>query len=123
MDVHCTCSVTQVLKVVEACSNYLRAQLDVENCVDIVTIAETYSLDTLRDKVYRFMSENLAVFAQRPEFHRLSANQVMQAAASWPSLYSCIPLMVREASQFMTSEFDQRSMETFLGKSCPRTQS
>ena len=71
-----TCAVTQVLKVVEACSNYLRAQLDVENCVDIVTIAETYSLDTLRDKVYRFMSENLAVFAQRPEFHRLSANQV-----------------------------------------------
>ena len=69
-------SVAQVLKVVEACSNYLRAQLDVENCVDIVTIAETYSLDTLRDKVYRFMSENLAVFAQRPEFHRLSANQV-----------------------------------------------
>ena len=62
--------------MVEACSNYLRAQLDVENCVDIVTIAETYSLDTLRDKVYRFMSENLAVFAQRPEFHRLSANQV-----------------------------------------------
>lgn len=63
--------------MVEACSNYLRAQLDVENCVDIVTIAETYSLDTLRDKVYRFMSENLAVFAQRPEFHRLSAHQVV----------------------------------------------
>ncbi|XP_059093875.1 kelch-like protein 12 isoform X2 [Tigriopus californicus] len=66
----------QVTQVVEACSNYLQSQLDCENCVDVVTIAETYSLDHLRTKVYRFMSENLATFSKLPEFHRLSAGQI-----------------------------------------------
>ena len=47
--------------------------MDVENCVDIVTIAETYSLHDLRKKVYRFMSENLSGFT---EFHRLNPTQV-----------------------------------------------
>jgi hypothetical protein len=50
--------------------------------VDVVTIAETYSLDSLRNKVYRFMSENLATFSQRPEFHRLSASQLQHLLES-----------------------------------------
>ena len=44
--------------------------------MDVVTIAETYSLTSLRNKVYRFMSENLQAFAKQAEFHRLSPQQL-----------------------------------------------
>ncbi len=82
-DVLSAASHLQVPKVVEACSNYLQAQLDVENCVDVVTIAETYSLAALRAKVYRFMSENLADFSRRAEFfHRLSVGQLQHLLES-----------------------------------------
>lgn len=66
----------QVVAVVEACSNYLQAQLDLENCIDIATIAETYSLSQLRQRVYRFMSGHLREFSRSPDFHRLAPQQL-----------------------------------------------
>ena len=54
----------------------MQAQLDLENCVDIVTIAETYSLSQLRRRVYRFMSAQLCEFSQTPDFHRLAPQQL-----------------------------------------------
>ncbi|KAK3908107.1 Kelch-like protein 26 [Frankliniella fusca] len=75
-DVLSAASHIQVVAVVEACSNYLQAQLDLENCVDIVTIAETYSLSQLRRRVYRFMSAHLCEFSQTPDFHRLALQQL-----------------------------------------------
>lgn len=44
--------------------------------MDIVTIAETYSLVDLRKNVYRFVSENLSSLSRSPEFHRLSPGQL-----------------------------------------------
>lgn len=75
-DVLSAASHVQVVAVVEACSNYLQAQLDLENCVDIVTIAETYSLNQLRLKVYRFISGHLREFSNSNEFYRLSPLQL-----------------------------------------------
>ncbi|XP_067013052.1 kelch-like protein 26 [Anabrus simplex] len=75
-DVLSAASHVQVVAVVEACSNYLQAQLDLENCIDIVTIAETYSLTQLRRRVYRFMSGHLREFSRSPDFHRLAPQQL-----------------------------------------------
>ncbi|XP_026468720.1 kelch-like protein 26 [Ctenocephalides felis] len=75
-DVLSAASHVQVDAVVEACSNYLQSQLDLENCVDIVTIAETYSLAQLRHKVYRFMSGHLQEFSGSSEFQCLSLQQL-----------------------------------------------
>ena len=50
--------------------------MDLDNCVDIATIAETYSLSGLRGHVYRFMSANLKDFARSVDFHRLSPQQL-----------------------------------------------
>lgn len=75
-DVLSAASHVQMCSVVEACSNYLETQLDVENCVDIATIAETYSLSQLRSKVYRFMSSHLLEFSNSPEFYRMGPQQL-----------------------------------------------
>lgn len=53
-----------------------QAQLDMENCIDIATIAETYSLSQLRQRVYRFMSGHLREFSRSPDFHRLAPQQL-----------------------------------------------
>nr|XP_023026601.1 kelch-like protein 26 [Leptinotarsa decemlineata] len=66
----------QMVSVIQACSNYLQCQIDIENCVDIATIAETYSLYQLRVKVYRFMSGHLLEFSRSAEFYRMAPQQL-----------------------------------------------
>lgn len=66
----------QMEAVIQACSNYLQSQIDIENCVDVATIAEIYSLGQLRMKVYRFMSEHLMEFSNSDEFYRLTPLQL-----------------------------------------------
>lgn len=64
--------------VVQACSDYLEDQIIVDNCVDLATIAETYSLWQLSKRVYRFICANLMAFSQNNEFQRLSVHQLNQ---------------------------------------------
>ncbi|KAF7270357.1 kelch-like protein 26 [Rhynchophorus ferrugineus] len=66
----------QMVNCIQACSNYLQSQIDLDNCVDIATIAETYSLTVLKTKVYRFMSGHLLEFSNSPEFYRLTPVQL-----------------------------------------------
>ncbi|XP_014244123.1 kelch-like protein 26 [Cimex lectularius] len=75
-DVLSAASHIQLVAVVEACSNYLQSQLDLDNCVDIATISETYSLKQLRTVVYRYMSCHLVEFARSSEFTRLHPQQL-----------------------------------------------
>ena len=39
--------------IVAAASDYLETHLDMDNCLDVVTLAETFSLDRLKRTVYR----------------------------------------------------------------------
>lgn len=75
-DVLSAASHIQMDSVVEACSNYLKSQLDIENCVDVVTIAETYSLAKLRQKCYRFICEHFYEFSVTNEINRLAWYQL-----------------------------------------------
>ncbi|GIX76485.1 kelch-like protein 26 [Caerostris extrusa] len=63
-DVLSAASHVQLIAVVEACSSYLKEQLDLDNCVDVATIAEIYSLHKLLKDVYLFMCGNLRKFAE-----------------------------------------------------------
>uniref|UniRef100_A0A0A9ZET0 Kelch-like protein diablo n=1 Tax=Lygus hesperus TaxID=30085 RepID=A0A0A9ZET0_LYGHE len=75
-DVLSAASHIQLVAVVEACSNYLQSQLDLDNCVDIATISETYSLKQLRTIVYRYMCSHLVEFSRSAEFSRLHPQQL-----------------------------------------------
>lgn len=69
-------SYLQIWALVQTCSDYLATQIDMENCMDITTIAETYSLHDLKMEGYRFMNENLTKFSKTSEFFMLTFNQL-----------------------------------------------
>ncbi|XP_054164415.1 kelch-like protein 13 [Oppia nitens] len=71
-----TASHVQMQDVVQACSDYLEEQIVVDNCVDLATIADTYSLWQLNKKVYYFICSNLMVFSQTNELDRLTFQQL-----------------------------------------------
>lgn len=75
-DVLSAASHVQMDAVVDACTNYLQSQLDIENCVDLVTISETYSLQKLRQKCYRFICGHLYEFSITNEINRLAWHQL-----------------------------------------------
>ena len=64
-----------LFQVIGACSGYLRNQLDLINCVDIITISETYSMPKLRRFAYNFFSENF-LNVTRQQISRLNLDQV-----------------------------------------------
>ena len=62
-------------QVIGACSAYLRRQLDMINCVDVITLAETYALPRLRRFAYNYISENFMNLT-RQQINRLTLEQV-----------------------------------------------
>ena len=65
------------MQVVNVCSTYLENQLDLENCVDVMTLAETYTLTRLKRIVYRFVSQNISKLSNNSTIaERLTAEQI-----------------------------------------------
>ena len=62
-------------QVIGACSAYLRRQLDMINCVDVITLSETFTLPRLRRFAYNFISENFMTLS-RQQLNRLTLEQV-----------------------------------------------
>ncbi|KAG4067485.1 hypothetical protein HA402_002762 [Bradysia odoriphaga] len=76
LDVLSAASYVQMDAVVDACTDYLQSHLDMDNCVDIATISETFSLQKLRQKCYRFICANLSKFSVTKEMKRLTWQQL-----------------------------------------------
>ncbi|CAD7091014.1 unnamed protein product [Hermetia illucens] len=74
-DILSAASYVQVESIVSACANYLETQIDLENCVDIATIAELYSLEALKKKTYKFICSHLEEFSRTSEVNRLTWEQ------------------------------------------------
>merc|ERR1719275_336733 len=68
---------SQIKSVVHLCSSYMESGLDLENCVDILSLADTFSLQKLRPQVLRYMSENLSQLTGTSEFLRLDSGQLI----------------------------------------------
>lgn len=66
----------QMKAVIEACSNYLESQIDLENCVAIAALADLYALDVLKRKTYRFICARLDEFSQTPDLVNLTWDQL-----------------------------------------------
>lgn len=69
-------SYVQILALIQTCCNYLEAEIDNDNCLDIANIAETYSLTALKMEVYKYMNQNLSSLSQTREFYRLTPSQL-----------------------------------------------
>ena len=44
------------------CSTYLKRHLGLDNCVDVLGLAELYSLNRLKDHALQFLCQNLQEF-------------------------------------------------------------
>ncbi|KAL5022556.1 hypothetical protein ScPMuIL_001711 [Solemya velum] len=66
----------QMLPVLKACVNYLKNHMCLENCVDIVSIAELYSLKNLKKCVQKYICANFSKLAISKEILKLSLKQI-----------------------------------------------
>lgn len=78
IDVLSAANYVQMDAVVDECSNYLQTQIDIDNCVDLITIAETFSLKKLQRQCYRFICLHLQEFAATNEMNRLDCEQLQR---------------------------------------------
>ena len=69
-------SYLQVLPVVNRCSEYLKTELDVGNCVDVVSLAECFSLKDLQRATYKFICTNFTAVATTPNLYRFAVGQM-----------------------------------------------
>lgn len=72
----------QLSTVVDACLNFLEGELDTENCIDVLIITENYSLQTLREKVMKFICGHIGEISSSLDFFRLQFHQVAQLLSS-----------------------------------------
>ncbi|XP_055379118.1 kelch-like protein 26 [Condylostylus longicornis] len=72
----------QMNAVIGACANFLESQIDLENCVDIATIAEIYSLEKLKQKTYKYICSRLKTFSKTNEINRLTWEQFLYLLSS-----------------------------------------
>lgn len=66
----------QMLPVLKACVNYLKDHMSLENCVDIVSIAELYSLKNLKKCVQKYICANFSKLAISKEILKLSSKLI-----------------------------------------------
>lgn len=72
----------QLSSVIDACLHFLEGELDAENCVDMLIIAENYSLSLLREKILKYICANISSIAKGTEFLRMQEHQIEQLLSS-----------------------------------------
>lgn len=66
----------QMCEVVDLCCDYLEGALTNDNCVDILNLAEMYTLQSTMTKAKGFMLENFEVLADMDEYYKLNQTQL-----------------------------------------------
>ena len=69
-------SVLQFQEVKQACSEFLRRQLDTDNCLGIKVFAEAYGCNDLRKAATVYSSHYFSQVRQRDEFLKLSIDEI-----------------------------------------------
>lgn len=64
----------QFLRMVEACSSFLKEALHPENCVGILRLADAHSLDTLKQQVENYIVQNFTQVVNYDEVCELPAD-------------------------------------------------
>ncbi|XP_059148869.1 kelch-like protein 9 [Physella acuta] len=72
----------QILPVINACENYLKDHLSIENCVNTANVAELFSLQHLQQHVFNFVCRNWATFSMCGDFHHLTPEFLVAVLSS-----------------------------------------
>lgn len=68
--------------VIDACLHFLEGELDTENCIDMLIIAENYSLSSLSEKILKYICGHISEISKDNEFLRLQEHQIEQLLSS-----------------------------------------
>ncbi|XP_050397008.1 kelch-like protein 26 [Patella vulgata] len=66
----------QILPVLTACEDFLKQHLDLNNCIDVMNVAELYSLQPLYQVAQQYISKNWSTFALSNDFLKLSVQEL-----------------------------------------------
>ncbi|XP_064641579.1 kelch-like protein 13 isoform X2 [Lineus longissimus] len=75
-DVMAAASHLQISEAVDLCCEYLESAITVGNCVDILNLAELYSLHQTKSKAREFILENFVAFAESDQYFKLTSSQL-----------------------------------------------
>ncbi|XP_066263689.1 kelch-like protein 9 isoform X2 [Branchiostoma lanceolatum] len=64
--------------VVEPCCEFLKKHIDMDNCVDFYPLTKTYNLLDLEAVVDKFVSDNVIVLSNRPQFQKMELQKLVQ---------------------------------------------
>uniref|UniRef100_A0A8D0G743 BTB domain-containing protein n=1 Tax=Sphenodon punctatus TaxID=8508 RepID=A0A8D0G743_SPHPU len=70
-----TASRLQMPALLNMCSNFLVQEMNVENCMYVANISETYNLNQAKDSARKFIQENFLEFSETEQFMKLTFDQ------------------------------------------------
>uniref|UniRef100_H2Z8A9 BACK domain-containing protein n=2 Tax=Ciona savignyi TaxID=51511 RepID=H2Z8A9_CIOSA len=100
-NVHCVLSAAghmQLKPILNFCKTFLVGEISVYNCVDIIHIAEKYTLPGVEDKAYNFIAEHLNELVKTEELQKLTINNMSLLLDSY-SLKNVSELELFEAAR------------------------
>ncbi|XP_078481129.1 kelch-like protein 9 isoform X2 [Ciona intestinalis] len=100
-NVHCVLSAAghmQIKPILNFCKTFLVGEISVYNCVDIIHIADKYTLAGVEDKAYSFIAEHLNELVKTEEIQKLTINNMSLLLDSY-SLKNVSELELFEAAR------------------------
>ncbi|XP_043940757.1 kelch-like protein 31 isoform X2 [Protopterus annectens] len=71
-----TASQLQMLALVKMCADFLIREMNVENCMYIANLAETYELEQVKGAARKFIRANFLQFSEHDQFMKLTYEQI-----------------------------------------------
>ncbi|XP_033102918.1 zinc finger protein 480-like [Anneissia japonica] len=109
-DVLSAAVVLKASSVMEACCEFLKSQLTADNCVDVITIAETYGLAEIKRQANRMMCERLIelsqTYKQNPQVYEEPMNELNDVTNQLGRKFP-LPLTVNLRSKTLPDILDQ----------------
>lgn len=73
-----TANLLQIHSLLKMCCDFLMQEINVENCMYIANIAETYGLKGTKEAARKFITEHFPEFSERDQFLKLTFEQIME---------------------------------------------
>ncbi|KAK3086227.1 hypothetical protein FSP39_015449 [Pinctada imbricata] len=100
----------QMVPVITACADFLTANLSLENCVDMLNMAELFSMRTLREIILRFMCSNLTKLSSCPSFYQKLSHKHLLTVLMSDFPVDCTETdVLTSVLDWISYQFDQRS--------------
>ena len=99
----------QMLPVIAACSDFLKSHLSLDNCIDMLNMAELFSMKNLKQIVLRFMCSNLTKLAGCANFyHKIPLKQLLLLLTCDCPVDCCEAEVLSTTLNWMAYQYDQR---------------